>query len=345
MTWTLSRFSAGELVEVRSKQEILATLDERGCVDGLPFMPEMLQYCGQRVPVRAVAHKTCETAFQTAQGRRLDATVHFGRCDGSAHGGCQAACSLFWKDAWLKPVDGAERARSPAGAGCSENQLWGLTEKQGAGANGNPLYACQATQIFAATRPLPWWNLRQYVFDVRSRNHSIGRVARVGSLALLRNVARWLEPIRGARGASRRFGNLVHRLVTGRGMPFLFASSKPLVKTPSGHLELKPGDWVRIKAQAEIEKTLDVTGRNRGLSFDAEEMAPFCGGTYRVVRSVSQIVDEATGAMRKMKEPCIILDGVACRAEYARCRLNCPRGLYSYWRELWLERVDPEATD
>jgi len=83
VTWTLSRFSAGELVEVRSKQEILATLDERGCVDGLPFMPEMLQYCGQRVPVRAVAHKTCETAFQTAQGRRLDATVHFGRCDGS----------------------------------------------------------------------------------------------------------------------------------------------------------------------------------------------------------------------------------------------------------------------
>jgi hypothetical protein len=29
----------GELVEVRSAQEILATLDENGELDGLPFMP------------------------------------------------------------------------------------------------------------------------------------------------------------------------------------------------------------------------------------------------------------------------------------------------------------------
>jgi hypothetical protein len=344
MTWTLSRFRAGELVEVRSKEEILATLDERGCVDGLPFMPEMLQYCGQRVPVRAVAHKTCETAFHTAQGRKLDATVHFGRCDGSAHGGCQAACSLFWKDVWLKPVKGPE-AQPSAAARCSEDRLWALTEKDTAGANGNPVYACQATQIFEATRPLPWWNMRQYAFDVRSQNHSFGWVVRIGGLAALRKVARLFERIPGPRGASRRFGNLVHRLVTGRNMPELFANSKPLQKTPSGRLELKPGDWVRIKSQTEIEKTLDETGRNRGLTFDPEEMASFCGGSYRVLRSVTQILDEATGVMRKMKEPCIILDGVACRAEYARCRLNCPRAFYSYWRELWLERVDPEATD
>src|SRR5215475_13657598 len=31
----------GEMIEVRSLPEILATLDERGCLDGLPFMPEM----------------------------------------------------------------------------------------------------------------------------------------------------------------------------------------------------------------------------------------------------------------------------------------------------------------
>ncbi|HXZ86394.1 MAG TPA: hypothetical protein VEI82_13000 [Myxococcota bacterium] len=343
MSWTLSRFRAGELVEVRSKEEILATLDEHGCVDGLPFMPEMLQLCGQRIPVRAVAHKTCETAFHTAQGRRLDSAVHFGRCDGSAHGGCQAACSLFWKDAWLRPAGSAGPAQRSAAAGCSEERLRALTEQ--VDQNGKPVYACQATQIFGATRPLAWWDVRQYVFDVRSRNQSLARVLRVGWLATLRNLARRLERIRGARGASRRFGDLMHRLLTGRSMPALFASSKPLAKTPSGRLELKPGEWVRIRPQAEIEQTLDETGRNRGLSFDAEEMAPFCGGTYRVWRSVTQIVDEATGEMRRMKEPCIILEGVACRAEYARCRLNCPRAFYSYWRELWLERVDAEAAD
>jgi hypothetical protein len=31
----------GDLVEVNSPAEILATLDERGDLEGLPFMPEM----------------------------------------------------------------------------------------------------------------------------------------------------------------------------------------------------------------------------------------------------------------------------------------------------------------
>src|SRR5262245_41375262 len=72
----------------------------------MPFMPEMLRFCGQRFRVRAVAHKTCETALGTWKGRRLRDTVHLAdlRCDGSAHGGCQAECTLFWKEVWLKPV-------------------------------------------------------------------------------------------------------------------------------------------------------------------------------------------------------------------------------------------------
>ena len=116
MFWNLSRYRAGDLVEVCSKEEILATLDEQGCVDGLPFMPEMFQFCGRRFRVRAVAHKTCDTARQTAKSRRLRATVHLEdlRCDGSAHGGCEAACTLFWKDVWLKPAD--------AGLQCSQRQ-------------------------------------------------------------------------------------------------------------------------------------------------------------------------------------------------------------------------------
>src|SRR5258705_10026217 len=37
----------GDRVEVRRKEEILATLDENGRLDGLPLMPQMLKYCGQ----------------------------------------------------------------------------------------------------------------------------------------------------------------------------------------------------------------------------------------------------------------------------------------------------------
>src|SRR5215475_7852513 len=69
-------------------------------------------------------------------------------------------------------------------------------------------------------------------------------------------------------------------------------------------------------------------------------MALYCGHTFRVASSVTRIIDEGTGKMRPMKQPCIILEGVVCNAEYARCRLNCPRAIPAYWRELWLERVE-----
>src|SRR5262249_11789130 len=154
MTGSLSRFRAGDLVEVRSKEEILATLDQDGCVDGMPFMPEMLQYCGRRFRVRAVAHKTCGTAGGTWKGRRLRAAVHPDGlyCDGSPPGGCEAECSLFWKDVWLKPTGAdsapsANRGTEPArasGGGCTECRLREKACRPPDAGGGEPRYACPA---------------------------------------------------------------------------------------------------------------------------------------------------------------------------------------------------------
>ena len=104
-----AQLRAGDVVEVSSLEEIVATLDGTAAVDGLPFMPEMARFAGQRLTVRSRAHKTCDTA-RASGFRRLDDTVHLAdaRCDGSAHGGCQAECLLFWKTAWLKPVSDAQ---------------------------------------------------------------------------------------------------------------------------------------------------------------------------------------------------------------------------------------------
>mgnify|MGYP001301392082 CR=1 FL=1 len=63
------RLAAGEWVEVRSKEEVLATLDHQGRLEGMPFMPEMLKFCGSRVRVFKRAHKTCDTVNHPA-GRR-----------------------------------------------------------------------------------------------------------------------------------------------------------------------------------------------------------------------------------------------------------------------------------
>src|SRR5258705_3702676 len=100
------RLWPGEWVKVRSFAEISTTLDDRGRLDGLPFMPEMLKYCGQRFRVYKSAHKTCDTIQDWTTMRRMTHAVHLQdlRCDGAAHGGCQAGCLLFWKIAWLKPT-------------------------------------------------------------------------------------------------------------------------------------------------------------------------------------------------------------------------------------------------
>jgi len=47
----------------RSKHEILATLDKSGRLEGLPFMPQMLKYCGRSFKVRSrTRHATPSTA-------------------------------------------------------------------------------------------------------------------------------------------------------------------------------------------------------------------------------------------------------------------------------------------
>jgi hypothetical protein len=75
-------------------------------------------------------------------------------------------------------------------------------------------------------------------------------------------------------------------------------------------------------------------------------MLPHCGGTYRVQARVRRIVDDRTGRVIEISRDCIILDGVTCSGERTVGCWFCPRAIYSYWREAWLERVeDPAQAD
>jgi hypothetical protein len=112
--------------------------------------------------------------------------------------------------------------------------------------------------------------------------------------------------------------------------------------TPAATISLQPGELVRIKPFAEILSTLNTENKNRGLLFDAE-MVPYCGGAYRVLQRVSKIIDEKTGEMQEFKNPSIMLDSVICQSRYSYCRMFCPRSIYSFWREIWLERITSDA--
>jgi hypothetical protein len=113
----------------------------------------------------------------------------------------------------------------------------------------------------------------------------------------------------------------------------------PSSKTPSTEpLDLQPGELVRIKTAEQIQATLTNKGTNKGLWFDREMMA-LCGQEFRVRARISRFIDERTGEMLEMKSDCIVLDGGVCSGELSTGRWFCPREIYPYWRECWLERV------
>jgi len=313
----------GEWVQVREPGEIFATLDETHALHGLPFMPEMLQYCGRRFRVEKSAHKTCDT-INNYTIRRMENAVHLEglRCGGEAHGGCQAACLLFWKDAWLKRVTGSHSAQPAPSARSSQPEdvdaLQRSTRVNGSHADGLEHYRCQATDLLKATsevRRRDRWDPRFYVKDLTTGNVKI-----------------WSFVFYGLFAAFNAF--MLHW--RGRRYPHLRGLSGQ--KTPQVILNLKPGDLVRVRTKDEIMATLNVGMKNRGLWFDVE-MLPFCDGVFKVLRRVDRIINEKTGAMMQLPGPCVILDGVTCGGNLSHCRMFCPRAIYPYWREAWLQNA------
>ncbi len=328
---------AGEVVEVRSAEEILATLDERGALENLPFMPEMLAYCGRRFRVFKRADKTCDN-IKAWSIRRIRHTVHLQdlRCEGEEHGGCQAGCLIYWKEAWLKRAPDlvhVASAESPAGGARAPKNLVTLDSIYRASRtvrDGEEVYSCQATEVRNFSSHLPWWDLRQYWRDVRSGNLRPGWSGGSRSEHVLEMVLSAWELVRAVLiGVFNAVQEVRHEIR----YPWVEGTLK---KTPKAELNVQPGELVEVLSRDEIIATLDKENRNRGLLFDAE-MLRYCGGIYRVVRRVHQIVDERTGKMVYMKNPCIVLEGVYCRSDYHRL---CPRAIYIYWRENWLKRAE-----
>jgi hypothetical protein len=320
------RFRVGDLVEIRSADEILLTLDKHGALDHLPFMPEMLRFCGRRFTVVKRADKACTASDGTV--RQVRGAVHLDavRCDGSAHGGCEAGCLLYWKEEWLKPVV-LQRPRNATPHETGNGKLPGAvfgpwntiddlvenTRRHVRKDRPVQTFYCQATAIPEFGQLLPVWDVRQYVRDVKSGN--------VKLLELLRGLAA---------GSVRKIRSGLY----GRW------KLQPLAaRAPFPHPEFEPGDIVEVRSESEIETSLDRRGRNCGLSF-TPEMREFCGRRFRVTRRIYKIIDERSGQMVQIAGGCLILEGAICRGDLHRF---CPRMAHLYWRDVWLLGVHAKA--
>ena len=295
------RVAKGEVVEVLPWSEIVRTLDENGTLDGLPFMPEMLPYCGRKLTVTQRLERTCEEL--EGGMRRIRSVVFLNdlRCDGSAHGGCQKGCCFLWKDAWL---------RRPAAA---------MDE----GDDGPPVYpfpysfadqryTCQSTELLRATSPISPLDVASYFRDVRSKTYGAAELLRIVYRAVVHRIR-------------CRISGKSHRVLEGT-----------CTQTKRRTLNLMPGEWVRVKSGEQIAETLNSQGKNRGLAFTVE-MLPFCGRTFRVLRRLEKMINERTGKLIRL-EGTVILENVTCDGCHI-LRGGCPKQNYHYWREVWLERV------
>ena len=296
----------GELVEVRSLPEILKTLSEDGTYERLPFMPEMVPFCGHQFRVFKRIHWMC---VEGSPYRGMKDTVTFKNvsCSGEHHDDCKRSCPIFWKEAWLRRVQENED-RSEGRETGSVSPVW-ITRDEDSGK-----YFCQSTELESATYPIGIiGTLVAYVADIRSGNMSLVEMVKGFYASFRRKISRHPEqgPCAIIKGG--------------------------LTKTPEHSLGLKPGEVVRVKQLGAIEETLDSRGRNRGLTFPME-MPQYSGKTYVVKDVIDRMIDEQSGLMRNLRHS-VLLEGLTCSGS---CNRGCPRNVYPIWREAWLERVPDE---
>ena len=307
------------MVRVRSPKEILHSLDANGTLDGLPFMPEMLEYCGKRFRVlNRVVQSTIDGAFIGSrvdsfvrEFRNNDVVVLKGvRCGGAHHDGCQRGCSIFWKDAWLEKVKADDSDSVVAPDYSTANDLLPILQSK----TGPDKYFCQSSEFLKATLPLSMMQrFRKCVSAVTARN-----VSPWGMMKRILVWTRWK----------------VHNRLIGQ------HARGDMDKTPTVALGLQPGDLVEVKSLEEIRTTLNKDGRNRGLHFSADQR-PFCGGQYRVRSRADNFIAEGTGEMKHFRNT-VILEEVLCdSATFAFG--GCYRADLLYWREIWLKKIDSPA--
>ena len=299
------KLHAGELVEVRPWEEIESTLDENGCLDSLPFMPEMKEYCGKRLRVYKRGHRVC---VEHHKARGMEDTVFLDevRCTGSAHDDCRVGCMIFWKESWLRRVD--ERRETGGSFPAANARRVNLISQEPEGR-----YVCQSSELSKATFPLGLMgNGYSYVLDLRFGNLKI--------CEFVKAIFLYAHSKLGRRSWTKECGTLLGELR----------------KTPVESLSLQAGDWVEVKTAEEIRATLDSLGRNRGLLF-VPELLSYCGRQFRVRTRLENAINEQNGQMLHLSNT-VILDGVTCNGV---CRRGCPRNGFHYWREIWLRKTDP----
>jgi hypothetical protein len=243
----------GDIVTVKTAAEIMHGLDINGTLDGLPFMPEMVDFCGKnyrvstrvvQVTIDALATPLYRESYVREFKNNDVVMLEDLRCSGTEHGGCQRGCKIFWKQAWLKKIEDARAQPNLIAEG--KTQLLTLLKTE----SGSGSYFCQSSEFQMATDQLSFMQrLKKCLCAINFGNCSPSE--------MMKRIAVWSW----WKARKKLMGVYPH------------GNCKP---TPVAVLNLQPGELVEVKLKEEIFNTLDKNGMNRGLHFSAD-MIPFCG--------------------------------------------------------------------
>jgi hypothetical protein len=97
----------GEVVRVRSREQIEKSLDVNGALKGCAIVEPMFAYCGQEVAIAKVVEKFFDEKEWRMRRCKNLVTLKDIHCDGSGHPdtmGCDRGCYFFWRTEWLERI-------------------------------------------------------------------------------------------------------------------------------------------------------------------------------------------------------------------------------------------------
>lgn len=100
-----NKLNAGDLVLVKSKEEILKTLNNWNQLKGCAFMEEMWPYCGTKQKVLKRVEKFLDERDYLIKKCKGIIILENVMCQGTKDfGPCDRSCFFFWREEWLEKI-------------------------------------------------------------------------------------------------------------------------------------------------------------------------------------------------------------------------------------------------
>jgi len=103
---TVLNLKPGDIVRIKSREEIQSTLNRWNSLKGCAFMEEMWQYCGTIHCVFKRVNKFLDERTYLVRKCKGIVLLESVICNGTKDfGPCDRSCFLFWREEWLEKIN------------------------------------------------------------------------------------------------------------------------------------------------------------------------------------------------------------------------------------------------